>query len=63
MTENKHCMYHLVLESSERNTFNRLYPKLMKTFLLRCINLANNDPKFFESVFLNDRFRSDYGVE
>lgn len=48
-------VYHLVINTEEYKKFNSLYPQLLKTFLNRAVKIANNDYKFFEAVFFQDK--------
>ena len=47
-------LYHLVLEKEDFEKFDRLYPKLLKIFLNRCVHRASNDRTFFEDIFFGD---------
>lgn len=52
MPNPKGCsVYHLVIETEEYKKFNKLYPKLLKTFLNRAVKMANNDYRVFETIF------------
>lgn len=56
MANPKGCsVYHLVINTEEYKKFNRLYPKLLKTFLNRAVKLANNDFEFFSKVFIQNK--------
>lgn len=53
-TSTNKVVYHLVCSKKDKETFDRLYPKLLKVFLERAINKAINDKDFFEDVFFNE---------
>lgn len=56
MPNPKGCsIYHLVIDTEEYKKFNRLYPKLLKTFLNRAVKMANNDYKVFEDIFFENK--------
>lgn len=48
------CVYHLVVNEKDKAKFDRLYPKLLKIFLEKSINLAINNKDFFEDVFFSE---------
>lgn len=56
MPNPKGCsVYHLVINTEEYKKFNKLYPKLLKTFLNRAVQIANNDYEFFTKVFFQNK--------
>lgn len=48
-------VYHLVINTEEYKKFNRLYPKLLKTFLNRAVKMANDNFAFFTKVYFIDK--------
>lgn len=48
-------IYHLVIDTNEYKKFNRLYPKLLKTFLNRAVKMANNDYELFTKIFFENK--------